>query len=156
MPESDQTPPPPPEDDRTPRQKPGDPRRPERQSSSNLIWYLLFTAVGAVFLVAILTKNQGGDKLDFSEFEQKLDDGVFNPTNVYELVIGPEYITFQDHPQQQEAGGRSDAETVRKFRIQAYAVPDEKKAELTRLLARKKITYNFTGPPPEWPSLVMM
>jgi len=116
----------------------------------------MLAAVAAVFVFSVLSNSQRGEKLSFSEFEQGLLSGRFDKNTVFELVIGPEYVTFQDRPQNDAAASKEGARAVGRFYIPVYEMGDQKKAELTQLLAKNGIAYNFSSPPPEWHSLVLM
>ncbi|MGE3314850.1 MAG: ATP-dependent metallopeptidase FtsH/Yme1/Tma family protein, partial [Planctomycetaceae bacterium] len=155
MSESNPTPPPSPENGRPLRPKQGDSRRNDRQQSSNLFWYLMLAVVGAVLLFSLFNNSQQGEELAFSAFEQGLRDGTYDKTNVYELVIGPDYIRFQDKPKEVEARDKDAARTTRKFKVPVYEMGDQIKADLKKLLQEKGIVPDFPPPPPEWHSVVM-
>ncbi len=156
MPDVDHNSPSPSDGNRPSGQRPGDSRRPDKQQSSNVIWYLIFLAIAAVVLISVVNRNQRGEKLDFSKFLQDVEKGDRNKTNVFELVIGQEYITFQDHPEKSEAGEPTDESTIKTFKVQAWGQPDQTKADLAKLLRQKEIDFSFTAPPPEWPSALFL
>ena len=149
----EQTPPP----GNSPR-PPSPPRgRQDKSSGSNLIWYVL--AVTAIVLLANmwLTQRTPSTEVKFGEFVQGLRDGKYSSENVYELLIGPGYITFQSQPSGvPRSTSEGKADPVRKYNIPVVGLSDDDRGRLTLLLEEKGIVPSFERPPAEWPSIVYM
>jgi len=147
--------PPPDEQQPTPEKRPGGVKRPERRSSSNLFWYLVFGLVITAVVFSYVNNQRQGEILQLSEFEAGLKEQPprFHKGNVFHLVIGPGYITFQDQPDVKKSGRE---QTVRRYRIPVLDMGDVKQAELTNLLSERKIDYGFQEPAPEWQTIAYL
>ena len=152
-PEGNGSPSPPEKKRRSRRSSPDGSRRPERPASSNLLLYLMFAIVVGAMVMMWFNWRQKGDELKFGEFEAGLRSDRFNKTNVHDLVIGPTEVKFQDQPDARPGTKRDSARNVKRFYV-PHSMGDEKKAELTRLLAENSIVYEFEKAPPEWYSLI--
>jgi len=95
---SKQAPPSPPDGDETPPRKSPDSRKPER-SSSNLFWMFLIGGTVLMLVYSFFGSRMRGEEIKFSEFRRKVMDNVLDESNVYNLVIRPGYITYQDQPE---------------------------------------------------------
>ena len=126
------------------RQRPsgGNSSRPDRPQSSNLFWWLVLGGVFVALVISVFGNRDRAEELKLSEFmaglqasEEEPDSSRsrFNRTNVHNLVIGSDYIRFQDQPKKLDEQSSENARAVKYYRIPAFGMTDDK-AELTRLL----------------------
>jgi cell division protease FtsH len=126
--------------------------RPEKNSSSNLVWYILAAAAVALLLNMWFTQRPTATELTFHEFRQGLDARKFTKANVHELQFGTGYITFQSLPSgSNRATGDGKSEPIRKFFIPVVGLPDTDRSELMKELDAAEISAAFERPPQEWP-----
>lgn len=148
--------PPSPAEGPPPQRKPGDLKRPDRHSS-NLFWYAMGALVlGAIFF-SVMSNRKAGEQIAFSDLMAGLEAEPprFNDTNVFKLVIGTGYITFQDQPE--SAGGDAEARPqTRQYLVPAVGMDDITKADLVRLLKNRGIEANYGTPPAEWQSVAYL
>ena len=145
------------------RQKGNPPGRQERPPSSNLFWWLVLGGVFVALVLSVFGNRDRAEEIRLSEFmgELESDEGDeprssrFNKTNVHELVIGTDYIRFQDQPKESSNASSDDRRTVKYYRIPAYGMTDDK-AELTKMLRARGIDFNYAEPPPEWQALLTL
>jgi len=144
------------EQSKRPGRKPSDSKRPEKPPTSNLFWYLMIGLILAAVVFSMVEKNGTAEELKYSEFlvglEAKSDlegSGRFDKTNVFELKIASDYITFQDQPKENSA--EKAAENAQKQEVAYYRIPsvgmDKDKTALTILLREKGIDFGFASPP---------
>jgi len=129
-------------------------KRPERRSS-NVFWYLVFGLVITAVVFSFVNNQRKGELLQLSKFESGLKEEPprFHKGNVYRLVIGPGYVTFQDQMDVKQTG---QEQTIRRYRIPVLDMGDVKKAELTNLLSSRGINYGFQEPAPEWQAMAYL
>ncbi|MCA9117159.1 MAG: ATP-dependent zinc metalloprotease FtsH, partial [Planctomycetaceae bacterium] len=148
------------------RQRPsgGNSSRPDRPQSSNLFWWLVLGGVFVALVISVFGNRDRAEELKLSEFmaglqasEEEPDSSRsrFNRTNVHNLVIGSDYIRFQDQPKKLDEQSSENARAVKYYRIPAFGMTDDK-AELTKMLREKGIDFNYAEPPPEWQALLTL
>ncbi len=144
-----ETPPPSPEK-RPSRPNSPEGRKPER-SSSSLFW--VFLLGGAALLAGwSLFSGPRGTELKYSEFYRKVESNEFNRTNVHELKISLEYLTFQDQPKNTDQAS-SDV-PANHFHIPLVGLSNDSQRDLTNLLKLKGIDYTGSRIPGQWESVM--
>jgi len=137
----------------------GDPKRSERPQSSNLLFYLV--VVGVIALVGFTLMGDGRDReeLDYSEFLVGLEpksemkgSGRFKERDVFELTLGPDYLTFQNKANPKK--GETKEPTIY-YKIPVKGI-EEHKDELIQLLNEKGIRFTGATPPSELQSLALL
>ncbi len=138
-----------------------DGKRGEQKSSSNLFWFLMIVGAIAAIVFSVFNQNPSSDELTFSEFVEELERrdansgepvGKFNRSNVFELIIGADYIRFQDKAKPKD---KPDPPNTKYFEV-PFLKPAETDAErLTGALTAQKIVYGYARPPSEWQSLLI-
>ena len=147
----------PPDSDQPPSRPPdGGSQRPERNQSSNLFWYLIVGGVIALIVFSLVNQQRKGEELAFSEFLHGLEKGDYDGTNVFELNIGPRYITFQDQPKPKSGAKSSTSKTTKHYKIPSVGMSDPVQLRLTTLLDEKLIKWSYEHPPSDWPSLALL
>src|SRR4051812_44209465 len=119
MPNTEKPDSPTPDEGPPPQRKRGDFKRNDRLS--NLFWYAMGALVlGAIFF-SVMSNRQAGEPLAFSDLMAGLesDPPRFNDGNVFKLIIGTNYITFQDQP---EAAGTDAHPQMRKYLVPAVGM----------------------------------
>ncbi len=156
MPKTENPTPQTPDEGPPPQRKPGDLKRPDRHSS-NLFWYAMGVLVlGAIFF-SMMSNRKGGYQIAFSDLMAGLEAEPprFNDTNVFRLVIGTGYITFQDQPD--STGVDADARPqTKQYLVPAVGMDDIAKADLVRMLKKRGIEANYGTPPAEWQSVAYL
>lgn len=156
MTDPDQTPQDPtPEKPLPKRSRPNDSKRPDRQPSNNLFWYLMIGFVIVAVAFSFMGKHRGGEKLAYSEFKKDLESGDRNATNVFDVEIGEQLITFQDQPVA-KSGESDSSKTVKRFYVPAVGLGDIDQANLTKILDERGIEFSFAEPPPAWESVLYL
>tara|TARA_B100000029_G_scaffold346651_1_gene338991 strand:+ start:80 stop:2155 length:2076 start_codon:yes stop_codon:yes gene_type:complete len=166
MTQPDQTPPPqpdpPPSGDRPPgADGPRGSKTGEQKPSSNLFWFLMI--VGAVAAIVFSVFNQAGsrDELTYSEFIGELERrdantdkpiGKYTKENVHEVVIGADFILFQDKPREKN---KPDAAGTKFFQVPFLKPAEADVKRLTEALQDQQIGYGYARPPSEWPTLLV-
>jgi cell division protease FtsH len=127
-----------------------------------MFWYLMIGLVVAAVVISFVTKRRKGDELKFSEFNSGLDPAGqmaqqnkpvrFNKSNVHELKIGKDFITFQDQPK--ETAGQDSA--ANSYYIPTVGIAEQSKDNLTQVLDKKGIAYTYESPPAEWQQLAYL
>ena len=130
----------------------GEPKRSDR-NPSNLVWYLIIFGVIAALAVSFVSRQNSADELSFSEFMDGVKSGEYGPTNVYELTISSDYLTFQDQPKPKSG---EKTKPSKRFEIPAVGIADGVQEQLTAALQSKGIQYGFAKPPPEWQQLLYL
>ncbi|MBQ15639.1 MAG: cell division protein FtsH [Planctomycetaceae bacterium] len=137
-------------------------RRPEQKPASNVFWFLMIG--GAIAVIVFSWSNQNGSRteLTFSEFYSELAKGrdaktnrpvgKFHQENVFELVIGPDFLLFQDKKKEKD---KPDSSETKYFQVPFVKAADEDKANLTEKLREQQIPYGYARPPSEWQSLAI-
>ena len=125
---------------------------------TNVFWYLMFGLIIVAIVFSVVQKQPKGEKLKLSEFLVGLEEkstkpgaGRFDESNVLELVIANDYITFQDQP---KTGGDSNM-PVKRYRIPSFGMEDDK-AKVTKVLLEKNIGFDYDTPPSEWQAFVYL
>jgi cell division protease FtsH len=139
----------------------GDGKRGEQKPSSNLFWFLMIAGAIAAIVFSVFNQNPSSDELTFSEFVEELERrdansgepvGKFNRSNVFELIIGADYIRFQDKAKPKD---KPDPPNTKYFEV-PFLKPAETDAQrLTGALTAQKIVYGYARPPSEWQSLLI-
>jgi cell division protease FtsH len=131
-------------------------RKPVPKSSGRMIFFLVIAGVVFLALYPLLFAQDGIKKLKFSEFEAGLTKGLYNETNVHELLIGVGYISFQDRPR---ADGEILAEEENRptiYKIAIATMGDETEARLTGQLRNLGIGYDYVESPEDWQSWTLL
>lgn len=137
--------------DQMPRKSP-DGRKPERPSG-NYLWMFLLGGTVIALLWSIFKGNMRGDEIQFSEFQQKVLDGTFDQTNMYNLKFQNGYITFQDQPEL-KSGETSKAETPTKYYyVPIVGITEQQESEFVDELKLRGIKYGYPKPTSEWQQL---
>lgn len=167
MTNSDPSPPPPHEPpssgDRPPGLNgPGGGKRGEQKPSSNLFWFLMIFGAIALIVFSVFNQNRSGEELAFSEFVMELERrdandkgemvGRFHKNNVFELVIGTDYIKFQDKP---KVKNKPDNPATKFFQVPFVKPSEGDLKRLTEALEAQKIVYGYAGPPSEWQAVLI-
>ena len=167
MSNSDPSPPPPHEPpssgDRPPGLNgPGGGKRGEQKPSSNLFWFLMIFGAIALIVFSVFNQNRSGEELAFSEFVMELERrdandkgemvGRFHKNNVFELVIGTDYIKFQDKP---KVKNKPDNPATKFFQVPFVKPSEGDLKRLTEALEAQKIVYGYAGPPSEWQAVLI-
>ncbi|MED5448152.1 MAG: AAA family ATPase, partial [Planctomycetota bacterium] len=167
MSNSDPSPPPPkeppPPGDRPPGLGgPGGGKRGEQKPSSNLFWFLMIFGAIALIVFSVFNQNRSGEELAFSEFVMELERhdandkdemvGRFHKNNVFELVIGTDYIKFQDKP---KVKNKPDNPATKFFQVPFVKPSEGDLKRLTEALEAQKIVYGYAGPPSEWQAVLI-
>ncbi|MCH8830556.1 MAG: ATP-dependent zinc metalloprotease FtsH [Planctomycetes bacterium] len=139
--------------------KPDGKKQPERKSS-NLFWYLMIGLVVIAVFVSFTNQEEKGEKLSFGKFQKGLSqsDGKpprFHKGNVYELTIGPEFITFQDKPKPKSGEDSDSSSEPKRYSISAVG-SKELHPILTKELSEKGIDFSFVEPTPKWQLIAQM
>ena len=166
MSDHDESPPPKPAPDSPPpgdrRPESGGPRRGEQKPSSNLFWFLMIVGAIALIVFSVSNQNQSREEVTFSEFVGELERfdaktheavGRFKKSNVHELIIGADYIRFQDTAKEKD---KPDAAGTKFFQVPFLKPAEGDVKRLTDALTREgqRIPYGYARPPSEWPSLL--
>ena len=167
MSNSDPSPPPPqeppPPGDRPPGlDGPGGGKRGEQKPSSNLFWFLMIFGAIALIVFSVFNQNRSVEELAFSEFVMELERhdandkdemvGRFHKNNVFELVIGTDYIKFQDKP---KVKNKPDNPETQFFQVPFVKPSEGDLKRLTEALEAQKIVYGYAGPPSEWQAVLI-
>ena len=134
--------------------KSGDSKRPDRKQSGNLFWYLAVGLIFAFVAFALIDKQPKGEELNFHEFRTGVESGEYHARNVFELVIAPGLISFQDQSRQQVA--KKGEGSVKRYYVRTLGLSDAHQAELERALAAAKpsgIDYTYARTPSEWQAM---
>ena len=136
---------------------PGGGKRGEQKPSSNLFWFLMIFGAIALIVFSVFNQNRSGEELAFSEFVMELERrdandkgemvGRFHKNNVFELVIGTDYIKFQDKP---KVKNKPDNPATKFFQVPFVKPSEGDLKRLTEALEAQKIVYGYAGPPSEW------
>jgi cell division protease FtsH len=152
-----------PEQDQPSKNRPsGDSKRSERPQSSNLIFYLVVFGVIALVGVTLMGDGRDREELGYSEFLDGMEPkseikgtGKFNESNVFELTLGPDVLTFQNQP-----NPKKGETTKTKVKTKYYKIPvkgmEEHKDELIKFLNEKRISFTGAVPPSELQSLAYL
>lgn len=155
MSEPDRLPPPTDGSERKPARSPaGKPGKPETPAFNRLILSLLFGAVVFLAFYPLINGASRYTRLGFSEFESGIQSGVYNPTNVHELIIGIGAIVFQDQPLPKD--GSALEVTPRVYRVAAASMGENERLAFASLLREHKIKYRYEDIPADWQSWVFM
>ncbi len=153
-------------------------KSPKEKNGGATFWYLLIG--GIVMILAwswVMDQNIATD-ISFGQLISKLKSGELDKDNVFELRLGYQYVTFQDHPKKNKDDkegtlsdlGKTPAKETRatettteeksketeekvvtkKFRVPVGGIADDDRAGLTTLLEEKGIDYNGAAPQTEW------
>jgi len=155
MPDTNSPSPKPPQNDPPHESKPNPSRRGERPQTTNvLLWSLV--GLGAIVLVYFFMSDQHKGKLvTLGEFETGVEEGTYNPTNVFDLRIVPGYIRFQDQPSEKRSAAGEEPKPVKITSVPTYMMGTDKEAEVTKLLHSKGIGFGYGEPPPDWQGLLV-
>ncbi|HCK53991.1 MAG TPA: cell division protein FtsH [Planctomycetaceae bacterium] len=141
---------------------PGGGKRGEQKPSSNLFWFLMIFGAIALIVFSVFNQNRSGEELAFSEFVMELERrdandkgemvGRFHKNNVFELVIGTDYIKFQDKP---KVKNKPDNPATKFFQVPFVKPSEGDLKRLTEALEAQKIVYGYAGPPSEWQAVLI-
>jgi len=138
---------------------PGGSKRQERPQSSNLFLYLVILAVIAMVVFTVIGDGKKREELSYGQFlvglepkSEKKGAGRFDESNVYELTLGPGYITFQNQPEPKAGEKETTQKATTYYKIPVIGV-EEHKDELIPILDARGIDFTGSKPPSEWQSL---
>ncbi|HSG71767.1 MAG TPA: ATP-dependent zinc metalloprotease FtsH, partial [Planctomycetaceae bacterium] len=102
-----------------------------------------------MLLYSFFGNTQRGEELKFSEFYRQVVDRKLTNTNVYELVIARDVITYQNQPlgKDREASAESP---IKKFFVSIRGISEQQKNQLEDLLYENQIAYKHDDPPSVW------
>ena len=116
----------------------------------------------AAIVFSVFNQNRSRTELTFSEFYRELAKGQdaktgnpvgkFHQGNVFELVIGPDFLLFQDTKKEKD---KPDAADTKFFQVPFVKAAEDDKTKLTDKLREQQITYGYARPPSEWQSLAI-
>ncbi len=134
----------------------GQPRKPESPNSNRTVLYLLIVATICLVFSPLLFTKSDLKTLTLSEFEEGLEDGNFNKTNVYNLKFGLTAITFQDQPLPKPEDPPSEV-SPKLFRIPTATMGNTWQAEVKNEIEEKYgIRASPTDGPSEWQSWALL
>jgi len=136
-------------------------KRGEQKPSSNLFWFLMIVGAIAAIVFSVFNQNPSSDELTFSEFVEELERrdansgepvGQFDRSNVFELIIGADYIRFQDKAKPKD---KPDPPNTKYYEVPFLKPAETDVKRLTGALTAQKIAYGYARPPSEWQSLLI-
>lgn len=72
------------------------------KSSGTTFWYLLIGGIVLILAWSWVKEQTLASEVTFGQLISRLKSGEYNPTNVFELRLGLQYVTFQDQPKPQK------------------------------------------------------
>lgn len=127
-------------------------KRGERGQSGGNFWYLMVAGILSAVLFSVLSREDKGEKIAFSEFLQKVNTGELPKERIWQLKISQADMTWQDHSRDDILSGKT-AEW-KNFYTPLLSASDQTREELRRLLDEKGIAYGFSEPPAEWQQMI--
>ncbi len=134
--------------------KPGRSGRKDRGQGSNTVWYLLVLGIVLAVVLSVAGRGRSGERMKFSQFLNKVEEGKLSPQNVFELTIGTASIVWQNKAAGESLSSRSS--DFERFYVPMLRISDPQQAELEQLLKEKKIDFGYAEPPSEWAARVPM
>ncbi|HWL07421.1 MAG TPA: ATP-dependent zinc metalloprotease FtsH [Planctomicrobium sp.] len=157
--------------------KPLPPKRSEKNGGKNqgaTFWYLLVGGIVVILGWTWLREQSMAKPVTFGEFVHGLETGKFDKANVHSLVIGRQFISFQNQPKTDKTttspsldllptgltGGdspkaaKAQADRLQRFRISIVGIADQKIAQLSDTLDAKGIDYTGANPETEWSTVL--
>ena len=138
--------------------RPKSPRRNERPQTANVLMWLI-VGLGAIVVAAYFFMNDQhkGKVVTLGEFESGIEDGIYRPTNVFDLRIAPGYIRFQDQPVEKRSSGGDESKPVHVRPCSDLHDGERKReAELTRAVALQGNRLQlWRASPPDWQNLLV-
>lgn len=134
------------------------PKKPESPNSSRIILYLLIGATIFLVFYPLLFTQSKTKTLTLSEFEQGLEDGTYNKTNVHNLQFGHSAIVFQDQPLPDEEDGEAVETETRPtvYRVPSATMGDAWQKDVKDNLVKHGIAVSPADGPADWQSWVFM
>jgi len=110
---------------------PNKPKKNDKRPASTSFWILL---IGGVLLAAVITQittDNRSKRIKLSEFQQGLESGTYNKSNVHEVVFHVMSITFQNISKEEAAslGDRDETLTKSEENAESESDEDDDKAE---------------------------
>ena len=127
------------------------PRNDRSQSGGNF-WYLMVAGILSAVLFSVLSREEKGEKVAFSEFVKQIKSGDLPRERVWQLRISEDDLTWQDHSADDILSGQ--ASNWKSFYTPLLSASDVTRDELRQLLDEKSISYGFSEPPAEWRQLL--
>ncbi len=144
------------------------------KNNGAMFWYLLIGGIVIILGWTWLREQSMAKPVTFGEFVHGLESGDFNKGNVHNLVIGRQFITYQNQPKVDKTvtpqpidllptsltGGDTSetekpaAERLQRYRISVVGIADQKMAQLSDTLDRKGIDYTGATPETEWSTVL--
>ncbi|HAP07390.1 MAG TPA: cell division protein FtsH [Planctomycetaceae bacterium] len=126
--------------------------RKDRSQSGGSFWYLLVAGMLAAVLFSVVTRGYKGEKVEYSEFIQRVRDKSLRQDQVHELKITEAWMTWQD--QSKDAVTTGKATLVRRYYTPLLSASEQTRNELCQLLDQASIKYGFSEPAPEWQQML--
>ncbi|SFH93084.1 ATP-dependent zinc metalloprotease FtsH [Planctomicrobium piriforme] len=159
--------------DGAPREGKPNAKRNERNSGASF-WYLLIGGIVVIVGWTWMREQTLAKPLTVGDFVSGLESGKYNKSNVFNLTIGRQFISFQNQPKTDPTklpgvnpvdlvpslGGESGdaakpaAERVQRYRIPIGGIADQKIADLSNTLDKKGIDYTGSSPETEWSTVL--
>ncbi len=136
------------------------PKRSDKNSGATF-WYLLVGGIVLIIGWTWMREQSMAKPVKFGEFVSKVETGAYNSSNVHDLVIGRQFISFQNLPKVDKTAvpvlGETTApadgkngEKLQRYRIAIGGIADQKISQLSDLLDKKGIDYTGASPETEW------
>ena len=106
----------------------------------------------AAVLFSVVTRGYKGEKVEYSEFIQRVRDKSLRQDQVHELKITEAWMTWQD--QSKDAVTTGKATLVRRYYTPLLSASEQTRNELCQLLDQASIKYGFSEPAPEWQQML--
>lgn len=151
------------------------PQKPKNEKGTGAtFWYLLVGGIVLILVWSWMKEQSLATELSFGQLISQVKSGELNKENVFELRLGPQYVTFQDQPKKakgdlfaspdtstesasadsSEGAADESLKVVKRFRVPVGGIADADRADLTKLLAENGIDYNGAAPQTEWGTVV--
>jgi cell division protease FtsH len=147
-----------PEKQPQPPKKSGDDRpdgnRKDRGQSGNSVWYLLAIGIVISVIISVAVRGRAGEKIPFSDFVRRVDNGHYTEGNVYELTIGTSAMVWQDKSREEVENG--NAPDRKRYYVSLVGIADATKQEMIGQLQAKGIQFSFAEQPSIWTEMLPM
>ena len=132
--------------------KPGRTPRRERGQANNGFWYLLAIGVLAAVFYSVAVRGRSGEKVGYSDFLERVAAGALNKDEMFEVVVTPSVITWQD--ESREDLSRGSKSSFNRFYVPLIGLDDRK--VLFELFKTHHIKFGLAEMPSEWTTLIPM
>ena len=126
--------------------------RRDRNSSGGGFWYLLVLGILGAVIFSVLSRSFQGEKVQYSDFLQRIRSGELGREQVCELRISESYLTWQDHSREQILADRNLQ--WKRFYSPLLSASEQTRDDLRRELEAKGIAYGFDEPASEWQQML--